>query len=399
MNALDIEDDRDRARAFLDQAAALAPALAGRGRETEAAGQMLAETMKDLRDAGFTRLCQPRKYGGAELAVNEAADVIAALAGGCGSTAWVCAVYTDHSILTGMFDGQAAEDIWGQNPAALISAGYHPTGMVEHVGGGWRVSGKWDFVSGCDYADWFILGSFMPAPGGGDDGGRVHAFFIVPSSDIEIEDNWQVMGMQGTGSKNVSVKSSVVPEHRMLTMPEANGGAEGRARTGGDAETRPLYRLAHLTSVPFLFTATGLGIAESLLAQSITHIAGAESQGKRIAEYPTMQMHIAEASAEIDAARLIIMRDTTEAMAAMGEGRALTLMERARSRRDHAFATRLCQNAVDRLFAAAGAKGMFDAHFAQRKFRDMRAVSTHISQNWDRSGTSYGEAALGIGKV
>lgn len=399
MNALDLEDGKDRAQAFLDQAGALAPALAGRGRETEAAGQMLAETMQDLRSVGFTRLCQPRIYGGAELAINEAADVIAALAGGCASTAWVCAVYTDHSVLTGMFNAQAAEDIWGQNPGALISAGYHPTGMVERAEGGWRVSGKWDFVSGCDYADWFILGSFMPAPGGGDDAERVHAFFIVPRSDIEIEDNWQVMGMQGTGSKNVSVKSSVVPEHRMLTMPEANGGAEGRARTGGDGEPRPLYRLAHLTSVPFLFTATGLGIAESLLVQSIDHIAGAQSHGNRIAEYPTMQMHIAEASAEIDAARLMIMRDTTDAMQAMSEGRPLTLMERARSRRDHAYATRLCQNAVDRLFAAAGAKGMFDSHFAQRKFRDMRAVSAHISQNWDRSGTSYGAAALGIAAV
>jgi alkylation response protein AidB-like acyl-CoA dehydrogenase len=392
MNALQIEDQTERARALADRAAALAPTLDGRAEATETAGQMLPETMGDLRAAGFTRLCQPRQYGGAELPLDAAADVIAALAQGCGSTAWVCAVYSDHSILSGMFASEASEDIWGQNPDALISAGYHPTGMVERAEGGWRVSGKWDFVSGCDYADWFILGSFMPL----DDGGRVHAFFIVPRADIEIEDNWQVMGMQGTGSKNVRVESSIVPDHRMLTMPEANAGAEGRARTGGINEARPLYRLAHLPTVPFLFTATGLGIAESLYERSVAHIAGAQSQGSPIAAFPTMQMHIAEASAEIDTARLLVIRDCAAAMAAMGEGRPMTAMERARSRRDHGYATRLCQGAVDRLFAAAGAKGMFDSHFAQRKFRDMRAVSTHISQNWDRSGTAYGAAAFGL---
>jgi len=395
MNALEIENQTLRAQALLDQATALAPSLDERAAATEAAGQMLGETIDELRSCGFTRLCQPRKYGGAELPLDAAAEVIAALAQGCGSTAWVASVYTDHSILTGMFSGQAADDIWGENPAALISAGYHPTGMVERSGDGWLVSGKWDFVSGCDHADWFILGSFMPVSGGG----QVHAFFIVPRSDIVIEDNWQVLGMQGTGSKNVTVQSSIVPEHRMLTMPEANAGAEGRARTGGDAETRPLYRLAHLPTVPFLFTATGLGIAESLLARSVGHITGAQSQGVRIAEYPTMQMHIAEAAAEIDAARLLVMRDCAAAMETMSEARPMTVMERARARRDHGYATRLCQGAVDRLFAAAGAKGMFDSHFAQRKFRDMRAVSTHISQNWDRSGTAYGAAAFGLDGV
>ena len=101
MNALQIEDQAERARAFLDQAAALAPILDGRARATEEAGQMLPGTMADLRAGGFTRLCQPRKFGGGELPLDAAAEVIAALAQGCGSTAWVCAVYTDHSILSG----------------------------------------------------------------------------------------------------------------------------------------------------------------------------------------------------------------------------------------------------------------------------------------------------------
>ncbi|NQV55299.1 MAG: acyl-CoA dehydrogenase family protein [Rhodospirillales bacterium] len=390
MNALDITDEKMRADALRVQATALIEPLAGAAAETEAAGRIPAALMDRLRSAGLTRLCQPRHFGGAELPLDAAADIISILARGCASSAWVCAVYTDHAFLASLFLNEAGEDIWGQTPEAVISAGYHPTGTAERAGDGWRISGQWQFVSGCDYAEWFILGSFIPAANGED----IHGLFLVPRSEIEIEDNWQVMGLQGTGSKNITVAGCIVPEHRVLTMPEANGGAEIRDSSRGETEARPLYRLPHLPSGPFLFTATGLGIAESLLETSIAQIAAAEAKGKKIADYPTMQMHIAEAAAEIDCARLIVMRDTQASMAAMAEPRPLSVMERARNRRDQAYACRLCRNAVDRLFEAAGARGIFDGHYAQRKFRDMCAVASHISQNWDRSGTEYGEAAF-----
>ena len=109
-----------------------------------------------------------------------------------------------------------------------------------------------------------------------------------------------------------------------------------------------------------------------------------------------MQMHVAEASAEIDCARLLMQRDTREAMALMREGQALELAMRVRNRRDQTYIVQLCRRAIDRLFAAAGSRGMFNDSAAQRRFRDMCAVSTHIALSWDMAGTTYGRVAFGL---
>ena len=93
-----------------------------------------------MKSFGFSRLCQPRKYGEAELPLNVAIDVLSILADGCASTAWVCAVYTDHAILSSLFSEEATDEVWGKNPEALISAGYHPMGKVERTNNGWQLS-------------------------------------------------------------------------------------------------------------------------------------------------------------------------------------------------------------------------------------------------------------------
>jgi alkylation response protein AidB-like acyl-CoA dehydrogenase len=215
---------------------------------------------------------------------------------------------------------------------------------------------------------------------------------LVPRREVQIEDNWRVMGLAGTGSKNLIIESTVVPDYRILPLAAVGGGAFG----GGRADVPPLYRLPHFPAVPFLFLATGLGIAESLLEITIKSAHRPTVRGPILAEVQSMQLHIAEAAAEIDCARTLVMRDCAEAMAAMREGRPLTLQERARNRRDQGYAGKLCRSAVERLFGTTGAHGIFLDNAAQRKLRDMYAVSGHISGNWDLGGTAYGRVALGL---
>ena len=378
----------DDAETLLERAAALAPVLAGRAAEAEALRRLPDETIADIKAAGLHRMGQPARLGGAELPLDATVDIIATLARGCASTAWVCGVYTDHSILTGMLDPAAADDVWADDPDAVISAGYLPAGTNERADGGWRLFGTWGFASGCDHADWFLLGSMIP----GDGGEPAPSLCLMPRAETEIDDNWRVMGLAGTGSKNVVVEGGFVPDYRILPLPVANGGWEARGR----ADVPALYRLPHVTTVPFLFNATALGIAESMLDETVAQMGGRKSFGKRVAEFPTMQLHVAEAAAEIDCARLLIKRDTEEAMAAMREGRSLTLAEKARNRRDEAYAGRLCRQAVDRLFGATGAHGIFSDNVAQRKFRDVRAAANHIAVNWDIAGTTFGRVAFGL---
>jgi 3-hydroxy-9,10-secoandrosta-1,3,5(10)-triene-9,17-dione monooxygenase len=380
--------DSDARGVLEERAQALLPTLERRAAEAEALRKLPPETVADLKRAALHRLCQPRRYGGAELPLDAAVDVITVLARGCAAIAWVCAIYCDHSILLGRFDDAAGADVWGANPDALVSAGFLPAGTAERVAGGWRISGKWGFASGCDYADWLLVGS----PLADAQGQPMPSLCLVPRREVAIEDNWHVMGLAGTGSKNLVIESTVVPDYRILPLAKVGGGAFG----GGRADVPPLYRLPHFPTVPFLFLATGLGIAESLLELTIKSAHRPTVRGPILAEVQSMQLHIAEAAAEIDCARTLVIRDCAEAMAAMREGRPLTMQERARNRRDQGYAGKLCRNAVERLFGTTGAHGIFLDNAAQRKLRDMYAVSGHISGNWDLGGTAYGRVALGL---
>ncbi len=378
----------DDASVLRDRATALIPTLAARAADTEALRRLPDQTIADIKQAGLHRMGMPARLGGAELALDATVDIVATLARGCASTAWVCAVYSDHAMIVGMMDPAAADDVWADNPDATISAGYFPSGTNERADGGWRLSGTWGFASGCDHADWLMLGSLIPD---GDGVPRAN-LCLIPRGEVEIEDNWRVMGLCGTGSKNIVVDGGFVPEHRILPLAVACEGWEARGR----ADVPPLFRLPHVTTIPFVFPATALGIAEGMLDEFIDGMKARTSFGARVAEYATLQMHVAEAAAEIDCARLLIMRDTAEAMAAMEQGRSLSLAEKARNRRDMAYAAKLCRLAVDRLFGASGAHGIFSENAAQRKFRDVRVVANHIATNWDVAGTTYGRVAFGL---
>jgi alkylation response protein AidB-like acyl-CoA dehydrogenase len=371
------------------RAQALIPQLAARAPETEKLCRLPDATVADLKAAGLHRICQPARFGGHETPLDEACDIIATLARGCASTGWVAGVYTDHQILVGMFDPRAADDVWGDNPDHLVSAGLNPSGKAEPVNGGYKLSGVWTWSSGSDHADWFVMATLLPS---GADGAPEMNFCLVPRANAEIEDNWHVMGMAGTGSKNVHVTDAFVPFHRTLPGRLAAGGEGVRGR----ADVPALFRLPHPPCVPFMLVSPSLGIAESLLDLVTDEMKTRSSRGAPVAEFQSLQLHIAEAAAEIDAARLLVMRDTGGAMAAMREGRDLTMEERARNRRDHAYVVRLCRRAVDRLFGAIGGQGIFLSHEAQRKFRDMHAMSGHFALNWDISGTTYGRVALGL---
>lgn len=371
------------------RAAALEPALASRAADTEAQRRLPDETIADLKVAGLHRICQPARFGGAETPLDEACDIVATLARGCSSTGWVAGVYTDHQILIGMFDPRAADDVWGDNHDALVSAGFTPGGKNTRADGGWQISGSWEWSSGCDHADWLILGCLLPT---GKDGAIEPNYCIVSRDDVEIEDNWHVMGLAGTGSKNLHVESAFVPAYRAL--PFRMAGAGGAARGQGDAPA--LYRLPHPPCVPFMLAVPALGIAESLIEAVTEQMAGRTSRGVRVAEHQTIQVHIAEAAAQIDGARLLMLRDTGDAMAAMHEGRELGELERVRNRRDQAYLVRECRAAVDRLFTTLGGQGIFLDNALQRKFRDIHAMSGHFALNWDVAATTYGQVALGV---
>jgi alkylation response protein AidB-like acyl-CoA dehydrogenase len=352
-------------------------------------------TMAMLHDAGLFRSLQPLRYGGAEMDIADFIPVAEAVSAGCGSTGWVYTVVAMHQWQIGMFPAEAQDDVWGEDRSALASSSYVPSGIAQPVDGGYRLSGKWGFASGCDGTQWMILGGRIQYGEGRDD---QQVFFLVPRADYEIEDNWHVMGLAGTGSKNILIEDAFVPAHRILTITEASSGSP----PGTLVNDAPLYHVPFASAISTCLCVPVLGMAQGAwdsyvegLKTRVTRgaVGGA---GNKVAELPTIQLRVAEAAAQIDAARLLLLRGARETMESVSNGEAPPAALRVRTRRDHAYAVKLCVQAIDRLFEAAGGQGLFEGNHVQRAWRDVHAASMHISTNWDAIGSLYGKFVLGL---
>lgn len=377
---------------LLARAAALIPALRERAAETETLRRLPEATLRDLHEAGLFRLFRPARYGGWEMPFRAFVEVGAITGRGCGSTSWVLNNLLSHNWMLGWWPEEAQEEVWGRTPDALLGSAFvFPCGRARKVAGGYRLSGRWPFSSGIDASRWNMLAAMVR-----DDRGSMidQRFFVVPESDYTVIDTWQVMGLNGTGSKDVEIEDVFVPEHRTLAAAFGRGDpAPAAARNPG-----PLYRMPWYGLFSFVNAATALGIAQGAVEQftAATRARAATYSGKRLAELATMQLHVAEASALVETAETLMLKDCDEAWTLAEAGRAPSLEDKARWRRDGAFGAQLAVRAVDLVFSAAGGGAIFETDPLQRAFRDVHAAHGHIGVNWDQNATLYGKVALGL---
>jgi resorcinol 4-hydroxylase (FADH2) len=388
-----LSSDRPAVAELLARARAIAEAARARAQETEAARRIGEDIIARMGQADLFRILQPKQYGGFEYGFDVFAQVEATLASGCGSTGWVFGLLASHQWLIACFSQQAQDEVW-QDRAALAAGTYAPVAQAEMVDGGYVVTGSGGFCSGCDNAQWQFLGGMIPQP----QGPPLPGFFLLRTSDIVIEDDWRVMGLAGTGSKRIVARRAFVPDHRAVTFAEL----ADAAAPGMRAHPNPLYKQSFLAVLPVTIVSPVLGMAEGALAAyldeaQVRTTRGAVAGGnRRMAELATVQLRVAEASACIDAARLMMFRDLADAAAMAGRGEPVSLDVRLRNRRDQAFCVRLLIQAIDALFLAAGGQGLFLDHPLQRFWRDAHAAASHISLNWESTGSMFGQYLLGL---
>lgn len=390
-----------RARVPMDElrrrAQALVPTLRQRAEQTERDRRISVDTMQMLHDADLIRLMQPARYGGFEYGFTELLDLEIEIGRGCGSTAWCYGLSVAHQWLLATFPEQAQEEIERDAPCAVIAGSYAPQAPAVSVDGGFRVQGKWGFASNCDNASWLLLGVMFPADVGG--GKPVAGFVIVPTRDCEIEDNWHTVGLVGTGSKNIVLKQPVfVPRHRILTFPQALSNNP----PGAQVNRNPLYRIPFLAGVPVSIVAPALGVVQGAIDEFLEMTGSRVTRGAvaggghKMAEFQSVQIKVAEAAASLDAARLLLYRDVRDVQDGAAIGKFISVDQRIRNRRDHAFAVKLSCQAVNALYEAVGGGGLFLSSGIQRAWRDVHAIAKHISLNWDAVGSMYGQHRLGL---
>ncbi|WP_322996917.1 acyl-CoA dehydrogenase family protein [Castellaniella sp.] len=207
---------------MLDRIRAILPDIAARADQAEKERQVPAENIRLLKQTGMHRAFQPRHYGGLEMSLPDFAQCVVALSGACGGTSWAFSLLCTHSHQLAMFSKQLQDEVWGQNPDATASSSIAPFGRTEEVEGGILFSGEMGWSSGCDHADWAIVG-FNRFDANGE---KVYCFAVVPRQDYTIRDDWYAMGMRGSGSKTLILDKVFVPEHRIQA---AKGMMEGQS--------------------------------------------------------------------------------------------------------------------------------------------------------------------------
>ena len=365
----------DRAE-LVRRAKDLVPRIRKLARRTETLRRISDETVQALHAAEGLRAAQPERYGGLGLPFDVVFDVAAELGRGCGSTAWCYSIWASHNWLAGMFPEQAQEEYWANGCNTLSSTSFNPArGRIEQVQGGYRVSGRWDFASGVDTADWMLVV-------GNSDG--VALMLMLPKTDYTVQDTWFVSGLLGTGSKDVVISNAFVPEYRAVPMQDMRD-----ARTPGRKfHDTANYRIPLRSILSFTLASPVLGMARGALEAFERSRQGSEAAG--------LQMRLAESAAEIAAARALMQADTREIFDRAEREEMPTTDDRVRYRRDQVYVSRLAVRAVNRLFEASGGHSIFATESLQRFHRDIHAATHHASLAWDGVAEQYGRVRLGL---
>ena len=371
------------------RAKALAPLWRERSAHAEELRRAPDESIADLVAAKFPRICQPARFGGLELGLDSICAVSMELAHGCASQAWVSNVFSEHSCVVALFPDEAQHDVWDDNPEALVSSSYAPSGKVEKVSGGVRVSGRYHFSSGVQHAQWSFVGGFVPR-----DGAPAYpGLMLIPAKDRRIIDNWHAVGMGGTGSCDFDLDNVFVPEHRVLDESLV---FEGRT-PGAEVNKGPVYRMPQRGIAQMALASVLVGAAEGAVEDFLEMMKTQVVRGQRLIDSESLQLRVAESSAEAEAARRMILGAAREIMEKLSTGAYTDEHDVALATRNAAYAVRLSQRSVARLFEASGGTGMFLNNHLQRTFRDVHAAGAHIGLAWDRNAAMYSRTRLGMG--
>ncbi len=379
---------------YAAQAAAIAPAIRAHADEGTQLRRLPDATWSEFVRHGFYRIMQPARWGGAEGDPGELYHTVREVARADGSAGWVLGVLGVHPWQVGLFSREFQEEIWGTERAAINSSSYAATGHAEKAPGGYRLSGRWSFSTGCDHCQWVVLGA---VPGAVTVDGRELPelrSFMLPRKDYKIDDNWFVAGMAGTGSKDIVVEGAFVPEYRTQSHWDY---ALNRPLPGWELNPGPIYRLPFAAVFNYTLTAAVLGAAQGFLDEWIeatrTRRAG---YGGMVRDDPFSQHLAADATYVIDAGIALLDDDCEELMDAARRGEFLDRRSRARIRHHACQSAQAAMAAIDRLFAASSGRAIFHGHPLQRRYFDLKGMLGHAFLNPDPPAKSFGGITFGI---
>jgi 3-hydroxy-9,10-secoandrosta-1,3,5(10)-triene-9,17-dione monooxygenase len=315
---------------LVDEAKRLAPELAGAAGEGDELRRLPDRSWKLLLEGGLLRALQPARFGGGEATLLEFADAVVELSRASASAGWVAGVIGVHPWQLALFADQAQQEMWGEDPTRMHSSSYNPTGKAERVEGGYKVWGRWSFSSGCDHCQGVNLGAIVANPAGGGTGIPDYRSFLLHPEQYRIEDNWHVAGLKGTGSKDIVVENTFVPEHRSQSHVDY---ALGQSLPGQQVNPGPLYRLPWSVVFNMALASSVLGSAQGFIDTWMAENTGrVVPGGGRLADDSLTQRRLAEATWTLDVALMKMRADAATLWEMAAANHIPTMAERGQMR-------------------------------------------------------------------
>jgi 3-hydroxy-9,10-secoandrosta-1,3,5(10)-triene-9,17-dione monooxygenase len=370
---------------IVEQVRTLAPKFSARAQAAEDGRRMPAESAREMLDAGIARVIMPKRFGGYDLDLETWLDVVLEISRADASHGWCASLLIHHPHLVAQFPEECQQAIWKDGPDVPIAASFAPRTKAERVAGGYRLTGdQASFSSGVDHCTWVMIGAMTQGEGAPE-----WALFMVPPGGYSVRDTWHTAGMRGTGSKTIVTDNVFVPETHLLRLPDLRlGKGPGAALHDG-----AIYRMPFFFYAPLCFAAPMLGAAQGAYVHfRETTKTRKAVDGSAVAEKVSVQVQMARAAADLDAAEMLLRRTTQ--VKAEPEAAIPSLL--ARSIRDFARVSEMSVAAIATLMALSGSAGFSTSQPIQRAWRDIHFAASHVGVNTEINYSHFGRTELGL---
>jgi len=377
---------------LIERVRAMIPALRARAAQGDAAASLHPETIADFRRADLFKILQPESAGGFALSPHTLCKAVVEAGRGDMSAAWVLFVLALHQYEVGLMSRQAQDEIWGENPNALISSSVAPFGQLERVEGGYRVTGRWRFSSGIDHAQWVGVGGLVDAVGRP---GKDFRMSLLRTSEVSIDhDSWRTFALAGTGSKDFDIDGVFVPEHRTFSLIDAH---EMVGQDQLPASYRYPFWVIFNAVLGSAIIGGALGGVDEAIEQMRERLGSADTgAGKQKAsDDPFVRARVGQAKLVIRSAQARYAAIFAEMDGFINEGAPIPVASRMHYIAEFAQCARDCENAMLSLYKTTGGRGLAMDNPMQWILRNVLGGANHIAMNLDPMLQNLGGLLLG----
>jgi alkylation response protein AidB-like acyl-CoA dehydrogenase len=365
--------ERTERDTYLDRVRALGPLIDNSADKIEQGRRLPAELRDGLYDAGLFRLLLEKRFNGAEVCPSDFSSIIEEVARHDASTAWCLCQANGCSMTASFLDTAVANKIWGDDPKGALAWGPGKS-LAVREGDGFRVNADCAFASGGRHATWIGTHSTIVDENGepvlNDKGGKTTRTMLVPASEVEWEDIWNVVGLRGTASDGYKIKDLYVPYEHSVHRDDAD-----ERRTDS-----PLYLFRQTNLYASGFSGVAIGIAQAMLDAfaELTTKKTPRMQRSTLSQNAVVQSEFARASIRLDAARTFLRSELDDIWAAVLSTGELTVEQRMRIRLATTHGIHEAKGAADTIYDAAGATAIFASGPYERRFRDLHTVTQQM---------------------